>query len=212
MESNSSDFLKEIEAAQHDDHRWGMLLDSFRSKLRVMVDLRMHALVRGRVDPSDIIQEAFVDASQRLPEYVANPVVPFYVWLRSLTAQRLSLAHRRNLGTQSRNAIREVSMFPSAIQSATSAAIAAQLVGKLTSPSSAAIAAEQKLRLEAALEELEPIDREILVLRHFEEMTNAESAAVLDLRPTAASNRYVRALGKLKLVLDRRLENPSEFC
>lgn len=87
-----------------------------------------------------------------------------------------------------------------------------QLVGKLTSPSSAAIAAEQKLRLEAALEELEPIDREILVLRHFEEMTNAESAAVLDLRPTAASNRYVRALGKLKLVLDRRLENPSEFC
>jgi RNA polymerase sigma-70 factor, ECF subfamily len=212
MDSNSLEFLQELDAAQHDDRLWGKLLDRYRSRLRSMIDLRMHALVRGRVDPSDVIQEAFVDASQRLPEFVDNPTVPFYVWLRSLASQRLSLAHRRNLGVQARNAGREVSIFHSPFPAATSAIIAAQLVGHLTSPSSAAIAAEQKLKLQSALDELEPIDREILVLRHFEEITNAEAAAVLGLRPTAANNRYIRALGRLKSALDRRVDHPSEFC
>ena len=211
MEPNSAEFLVELQQAQHDDRLWGTVLESFRARLRGMIELRLHAKVRGRVDPSDVIQETFVDASQRLSEFFENPAVPFYVWLRSLAGQRLALAHRRNLGTKARDAGREVSLYNQPLPGATSAALAAQLIGHLTSPSSAAVVVEQKLQLQTALDQLEPIDREILVLRHFEEMTNAESAAVLGLRPTAANNRYVRALERLRSVLHRHAESPSEF-
>jgi RNA polymerase sigma-70 factor (ECF subfamily) len=176
-----------------------------------MVDLRMHSMIRGRVDASDIIQEAMIDASQRLPEFLDNPSVPFYVWLRALTGQRLAAAHRRNLGTKARDAAREISLFNQPFSAATSAVIAAHLIGQLTSPSNAAIQEEQKIRLQVALDELEPIDREILVLRHFEELSNAEAAAVLGLRPTAANNRYIRALCRLKSVLRLTPDSPSEF-
>ncbi len=197
-EETEFDELSRLVAAQRDDRVWGEILEQYRGRLRTMVDMRMNSLVRQRVDPSDVIQEAMIDASQRLPEYIENPSVPFYVWLRSLTNQRLAHAHRRNLGTKCRDAAREISLFHEAYPSATSAAIAARLAGQFTSPSNAVMLEEQKLKLQLALEKLEDIDREILVLRHFEELTNAEAAAVLGLQPTAANNRYIRALGRLK--------------
>lgn len=204
------EILDQLRLSQHDDRAWGQLMERYRGRLKTMVDLRIHALVRRRVDPSDIIQEAMIDASRRLPEYLENPAVPFYVWLRLLTGQRLSNAHRQNLGTQSRNAAREISIDRQSIPSATSAAIAAELIGQMTSPSQKAVEVEQKLALQQALDELSELDREILVLRHFEDLSNSEAAAVLGLQPTAANNRYIRALGRLKSVL-RSFSNESEL-
>ncbi|MEQ1903893.1 MAG: sigma-70 family RNA polymerase sigma factor [Pirellulaceae bacterium] len=208
---DEAETLELLRCSQLDDVGWGRLLESFRPRLRTMIELRMHSLIRGRVDASDIIQEAMIDASQRLPEFLENPSVPFYIWLRSLTGQRLAAAHRRNLGTKARDSAREISIFEQPFPAATSAIIAANLIGQLTSPSNAAILEEQKLRLQHALDELEPIDREILVLRHFEELSNAEAAAELGLRPTASNNRYIRALCRLKSVLRNYQDSPSEF-
>jgi RNA polymerase sigma-70 factor, ECF subfamily len=211
MDQNSIEFMQDLCRAQTDNSFLGELLESHRARLRNMINLQMNELVRGRVDPSDVIQEAFVDATKRLPEFIGNPAVPFYVWLRSLATQRLAHVHRYHLGTQARDAGREATPYYHPLPAATSAAIAARLVGSLTSPSSAAVAAEHSLLLKKAMDALEPIDREILVLRHFEELTNAEAAAVLGLRPTAASNRYVRALEKLRAALQDRPSHSSEF-
>jgi RNA polymerase sigma-70 factor (ECF subfamily) len=137
--------------------------------------------------------------------------VPFYVWLRLLAHQRLVTLTRRHLGAKARNAHREISLYEAPYPAATSAALAARLVGHLTTPSSAAVLAEMRLCLEAALNDLDAIDREILVLRHFEELTNAEAAAVLRLSPSAASNRYVRALGRMRIALGHFTNGNSEF-
>lgn len=180
---------------------WDEITRQFGSRLRAMIQVRMQPRIRGRVDPSDVLQETYLEASRRLSEYLDDPRVPFYVWLRSLAAQRLVTFQRRHLGAQARNAYREVSLPIDPWSAATSAVLADNLIGQLTTPSAAAVLAELRTRLEAALEELDEMDREILVLRHFEELTNAEAAAVLGLKPSAACNRYVRALGRIKGVL-----------
>jgi RNA polymerase sigma-70 factor (ECF subfamily) len=177
------------------------LLSNYRDRLRRMVRLRMDQRLFGRVDPSDVIQEAYLEAFRRLDEYLANPQVSFFLWLRFLTGQQLSLAHRRHLGIQARDANREISLHHSVLPAANSAMLAAQLVGQLTSPSMAAMRTEQQLKLQEALNVMAPIDREVLVLRHFDQLSNIETAEVLGIRPTAASNRYVRAIERLRDVL-----------
>jgi RNA polymerase sigma-70 factor (ECF subfamily) len=166
-----------------------------------MVALRLDQRLQGRVDPSDVIQESYIDAARRLPNYAANPPMPFFLWLRYLAAQRLSEQHRRHLGAKGRDAGREISLYQGAFPEATTAHLAAHLLGRLTTPSQAAIRVEQRLRLQEALNALEPIDREILALRHFEQLSNGEAAEVLGLDKSAASKRYVRALVRLKDVL-----------
>ncbi len=178
------------------------LFAAYRLRLRLMVRLRLDRRLQGRVDPSDVLQDAFLDVTQRLPEYIAHPDMPFYLWLRLLTGQRLLALHRRHLGAQMRDAGQEVSLYRGAFPQASSASLAAQLLGRLTSPTQAAIRAELQIKLQEALNELDPIDREILTLRHFEELTNTETATVLGLQKAAASNRYVRALKRLKVVLN----------
>jgi RNA polymerase sigma-70 factor (ECF subfamily) len=157
--------------------------------------------LQGRVDPSDIIQEAYLDAARRLLEYRNNPTMPFYLWLRLLACQRLVDEHRRHLGAAARDAGREISLHRGALPETTGAALAAHLLGRLTSPSQAAIRAERKIRLQEALNSLDPIDREALAQRHFEELSNGETAAVLGLDKSAASKRYARALIRLKEIL-----------
>lgn len=191
------------EAAAGDQQKLGVLLDRYRDRLRRMICLRLDRRLQGRVDASDIIQDAYLEASQRLPDYLNDPAVPFFVWLRFLTAQQVALAHRHHLGIQARDAGREVSLYRGALPEATSAALAAQLVGGLTSPSSAAGRAEMKIRLQEALNSMDPKDREVLALRHFEELSNTETAQVLGIKPTAACNRYVRALEHLKQILSK---------
>lgn len=177
------------------------LLERYRSRLRRMVELRLDARLRGRVDASDVIQEGYLDAMRRLEEFVREPTVPFYIWLRFLVGQRVQEQHRRHLGTTGRDVGREVSIYRSAMPGASTGAIAARLLGNLTSPSQAAVRAERKLRLQEALNRMEPLDREVLVLRHYEQMSNGDAAAALGLDKSAASKRYTRALTKLKEIL-----------
>ena len=124
------------------------------------------------------------------------------VWLRFLTAQKLLVLHRRHLGAKVRDAAREISLYRGALPEASSAALAAQLVGHRTTPSAAAMRAEMQIRLQEALNGMDALDREVLALRHFEELSNGEVAQVLGLSKTAASNRYIRALGRLKEMLE----------
>ena len=118
------------------------LLGRYRDRLRQMVRLRMDRRMQGRIDPSDVIQEAYFEASRRLAEFLANPTMPFFLWLRFLTGQQLVAAHRRHLGIQARDAKREVSLGGGAFPEATSAALAAQFADQLSSPSAAAIRSE----------------------------------------------------------------------
>ena len=180
----------------------GRSLAHHRERLRRMVALRMDRRLQGRVDPSDVIQDAYLEAARRLPEYIREPApMPLFLWLRYLTAQALQTLHRRHLGAQARDAGREISIDGGRIPQATSAALAAQLLGHDTHASEAAIRAERKLRLEAALNSMDPIDREVLALRHFEQLSNAECARVLELSESAATKRYIRALRRLKEIL-----------
>jgi RNA polymerase sigma-70 factor (ECF subfamily) len=172
-----------------------------RDRLRALVRLRMDRRLAVRVDPADIVQEAFLDASRRLDDYAANPAMPPYLWVRFLTVQRLLMAHRQNIGAQARDAGREVALNPGSAPEASSQSLAIELVGRLTSPTRAAVKTEIQKKIQEALDALEPLDREILTLRHFEELNNNEAAAVLGLQKSAASNRYVRALSRLKAVL-----------
>jgi RNA polymerase sigma-70 factor (ECF subfamily) len=191
-------------AAQGDQQAWGALLLRSRDRLRRMVALRLDRRLQGRVNPSDIIQDAYIDASARLADYARQPEMPFFLWLRFLTGQRLLRVHRQHLGAEIRDVGREVSLYRGALPEATSAALAAQLLGRDTHPSEAAIRAERQIRLQEALNSLHPIDREVLALRHFEQLTNAEAARVLDLQESAAAKRYVRALKRLRVILDAR--------
>jgi RNA polymerase sigma-70 factor (ECF subfamily) len=189
-------------AAEGDLAPWGELLQRLRDRLRRMVVLRLDSRLQGRVDPSDVIQEAFIDATRRVGDYAAETSpMPFYLWLRFLVGQAILEQHRRHLGALARDAGREVSLYRGPMPEATSAAIVAHLLGRQTSPSQAAIRAERKIRLQSALNQMDPIDREVLVLRHYEQLSNGEVATVLDLDKSAASKRYARALVRLKDIL-----------
>lgn len=172
-----------------------------RERLKQMVRLRMDRRLQGRVDPSDVLQEAYLECAKRFAEYQANPSMPFYLWIRFLTGQKLIDLHRRHLGTKMRNAGQEVSLYRGALPQASSESLAAQLLGRLTSASRAAIRAETQIRVQEALCNLDPMDQEVLTLRHFEMLTNEETAQVLGIKKTAASNRYIRALKRLKEIV-----------
>jgi RNA polymerase sigma-70 factor (ECF subfamily) len=185
-------------AGDGDQEAAAELFDLYRDRLRRMVKLRMDRRLQGRVDPSDVLQDAYLDLARRLNEYAANPAIPFFLWLRLLTGQRLLALHRRHIGAQMRDAAQEVSLQHGSLPQASSVSLAEQLLGELTSPTQAAIRTEMQLRLQEVLNAMEPLDREVLVLRHFEELSNHETAAVLGIQKSTASNRYIRALKRLK--------------
>lgn len=195
------DEIEQLQRAGDDKAMWGRLLESYRPRLRQMLQLRIQGRLQGRIDSSDVIQEAYLDATRRLPEFLEHRRVPFYVWLRGLAEQRMAQTLRRHLGAQARDARREVSLYEQECDAATSAVLAARLVAQWRSPSSAAALEEQRHQLLAALANLGTADREILALRHFEGLTTTETAAVLGLSVPATCNRYVRALTRLKQLL-----------
>jgi RNA polymerase sigma-70 factor (ECF subfamily) len=189
-------------AAAGDQQALAALFSRYGDRLRKMVRLRLDRRLSGRVDTSDVLQDAYLDVARRFPEYAAAPSVPFYLWLRSLTGQRLIDLHRRHLGAEMRDAGREVSLHRGALPAASSASLAQHLLAGLTSPTQAAVRAEMQLRLQEALNSMDAIDREVVVLRHFEELSNSEAAAVLGIETAAASKRYIRAIRRLKAILD----------
>jgi RNA polymerase sigma-70 factor (ECF subfamily) len=200
--SNDPSELEQLrQAAAGDERSLTNLFTRYRSRLKRLVKLRLDPRVQGRVDPSDVVQEAYLEICRKLADYLRQPTLPFFLWLRLLTGQKLALVHRQHLGVQARAAGREVSLYRGALPEASSAALAAQLLGKLTTPSQAAVKAELKLRIQEALNSMDAMDREVLTLRHFEQLSNAETALVLSITPTAACNRYVRALERLRGIL-----------
>jgi RNA polymerase sigma-70 factor (ECF subfamily) len=184
-----------------DPQALGELFDRPCERPRLKVHLRLDHRLRGPVDASDVLQGAYVGALERFPYFLQDRPMPFFLWLRFITEQRLQIVHRRHLGTNARDAGRDVSLGRRAFPPVSSEPLAAQLVGKHLSPSQEAMRAEMQSRLHAALETMNPIDREILALRHFEQLTNSETAQVLGLREDAASQRYGRALIRLKDML-----------
>jgi RNA polymerase sigma-70 factor (ECF subfamily) len=201
MNESNDDFRLVQRAAAGDAAAAGEAMVRHRARLRRMVEARLDRRVRGRVDPSDVLQDGFADAFAKLPGYLANPKLPLFLWLRLIVGERLAKVHRDHLGAQARDAAREVSLYRGPMPAASSAALAAHLLGRETSPTQAAVRAERLLRLQEALNALEPLDREVLSLRHFEELTHAEAARVLDIGEAAAAKRYLRALKRLKDVL-----------
>jgi RNA polymerase sigma-70 factor (ECF subfamily) len=198
--TTTDDLLRRARAG--DEAALGTLFMRYRDRLRQMIRLRLDRRLSGRIDSSDVLQDAYLDVARRFPEYAAEPAVPFYIWLRAVTGQRLVDLHRRHLGAEMRDAGREVSLYRGALPAASSASLAQQLLAGLTSPTQAASREEMQLRLQEALNSMDPIDREVVVLRHFEELTNAEAAEVLGIDTSAASKRYIRAIRRLKAILD----------
>jgi len=181
-----------------DDAALAVLVERHRDRLERMVRLRLDRRLQGRVDPADVVQEACLAVLGKFPQYTADPRLPFFLWLRLEVGQKLVDVHRFHLGTRMRDAGQEVSLHRGALPQVTSLSLAEHLLGKLTTASQAAMRVELKLRVQEALNSMDAQDREVLILRHFEELSNAEAAQVLGIKASAAVNRYVRALKRLK--------------
>src|SRR5262245_24229812 len=184
-----------------DDQALGELFMLHRERLWRMLYVRLDQRLAARVAPDDVLQEAFLDVARRIGEYLAAPAVPFYVWLRFLTVQRMLMVQRAHLGARMRDVGQEVALPDDGAAFASAESMAGQLVGHMTSPSQAAMRRELQDRLRAALAEMDPLDREVLALRHFEELGNNEVAQVLGITRDAASKRHVRALKRLRDIL-----------
>src|SRR5687767_5947777 len=195
-------------AAAGDGAAWGELLTAHQERLRRMVAFRMDPRLRGRVDAADIVQDAFVAASADRGAYFGTPapVPPLFLWLRGVVSNKLLEVHRHHLGTRMRDAKREVGLDGGGDGAGrkwdeTAGALYGQLTAGLTRPSVAAVRGEMKVRLAEALDAMDPTDREVLALRHFEQLSNGEAAQVLGIQERAAAKRYLRALGRLKEIL-----------
>jgi RNA polymerase sigma-70 factor, ECF subfamily len=199
MDSTPSDSTDPINRLRGGDQ--GALAELFarhRDQLRRMVELRLDSRLQARLDPSDVLQEAFLDVNHDLEAYLADPKLPPLLWLRLHVGRRLTTLHRQHLGTKMRDAGLEISLYHGALPEASSAALASMLLGRITSPTQAAVRAERLLRVQEALNSLDPIDREVLALRHFEQLGRAEAAQVLEISQEAGAKRYFRALKRLK--------------
>ena len=197
MREESSETAAWLARARAGDHSvLAQLFDHHRGRLRRMVETRLDPRVTARVDPSDVVQEAFLDAEKRLASDLEKPAVSCFVWLRGLTWERLLKTHRHHLGAARRDAAREL-----ALPDASSVTLAETLVSPGTSPSLAFARDEMCVLVRRALAALKPADREVIVMYHFEDLTNSEMAQVLGLTESGASMRHGRAVFRLKRLL-----------
>jgi len=173
-----------------DGDAFGPLFERYRERLWRMVHFRLDPRLTGRLDAEDVVQECFLEAGKRLQAF-HDDSKPFLVWIRLITQQTMIDLHRKHVGAKMRNAAREIGAPKSGV-------LSGFFVAHITSPSGAVMREEARQKIEQALEAMDEIDREVLLLRHFEELSNKEAAAVLGIQENAASNRYVRALGRLK--------------
>ena len=194
-----------------DEDALAELFSRHRERLWRIVHFRLDRRLMGRIDPEDILQEAYLNAAQRIQHYRDESPTSEFLWLRMIVTQTMIDVHRRHLGVQMRDARRDVSIHGKMFSPETSASLASQLVGHLTSPSQAAMRVELADQLAAAIAEMDTTDQEILALRHFEELANHEVAEILDIQVNAASMRYIRALKRLQEILARFQSVSTEF-
>jgi RNA polymerase sigma-70 factor (ECF subfamily) len=165
-----------------------------------MVAVRMDPRLAARVDPSDLVQEALMDAHQKLADYIRRRPLPFYPWLRRLAWECVVRLHRRHLQADRRSVLREQQP---ALPDESTAELADRLGGMASSPSGQAVRQELRDRLRCALAKLGERDREVLVLRYLEQLPTADIAAVLGISPGAVRVRHTRALTRLHALLGK---------
>lgn len=169
-----------------------------RDRLYQIVSARMDRRLAGRVDADDVLQEVYLDAVARIHHFIEHHSGSFFVWLRLVTTQTMANIFRRHLDAKKRDAKREISIYAGKANESPTSPLAMQLLGRLTSPSRAAIRVEAARQLEDAIASMKSMDQEIISLRHFEQLDNKEIAEVLGIAEKAASIRYIRALARLK--------------
>jgi RNA polymerase sigma-70 factor (ECF subfamily) len=178
------------------------LLERHRAAIRLMIDRRMDRVVQRRVDASDIVQDVLLEANRRLTDYLANPSMPFRLWLRHMARDRLIDAHRRHRVAASRSLDREVPLVTADDGDRSAADLAGNLADRELTPAAAATWHELERRFAVAVEQLDEADRQIVLLRHFEHLSTAEAAEALGLSKPAAGMRYLRAMRRLRVLLD----------
>jgi RNA polymerase sigma-70 factor (ECF subfamily) len=203
MERMKADETRAMEAEiRRDPDRFGVFVEQRREALRRMVELRMDPALRARLDASDVVQEACAEAVARLTTWLSDPSMPLHLWLRFITGQKLVQLQRHHLGTDKRSALRDVPLTFGGAPEASAVALANVIAESgVLSPSGVAMREEKFERLHAALASMKAEDREVLVLRHFEQLSNADVAHVLGLSQPGASLRYVRAAKRLREIL-----------
>jgi RNA polymerase sigma-70 factor (ECF subfamily) len=195
---NTIDLLQQ--AGTGDAQAVNELLERHRVGLRRMIEMRMDRRMARRVDASDVVQDVFLEASGRMADYLARPDLPFHVWLRQLAQDRIIDLHRRN-HAQRRDMDREQGMHQPRFGDQSSLDMAAQIQDDQLTPAAATLRREMEQRFQEALDLLDEDDREIILLRHTEQMGNQEAADYLGLSPAAAGMRHTRALRRLKEIL-----------
>ena len=173
------------------------VFSQYRDRLRRIIKFRLDYRIAGRVSDSDVLQETYISAAKKLEHFAQQPQMPAFLWLRLLVGQQFIDLHRQHLQAEKRDVRKEVSLQQNVPSPHTSMAIAAQLAGPMTAVSEIVARAERIERLEATLNQMDAIDREVIALRHFEELSNVETAKVLGIETAAASKRYVRAMSRL---------------
>ena len=206
-EASGSKSLDQSELAQRicrgDREALGELFAVYRPRLWRMVTFRLHPGLQGRIDADDVLQDAWLRAIERIDHfYKEAEETSSFLWFRSIVIQTLLDLHRFHLGAQKRSTARERSIESGWSTGSTSSCLAFHLSDSARSPSSNASHAELTKQLDAVLLGMNEVDREILALRHFEALSNSEVAKLLELSEQAASVRYVRALGRLKQILE----------
>jgi RNA polymerase sigma-70 factor (ECF subfamily) len=183
----------------------GLLFERHRARLARMVEVRMGPRIRGRIDPSDVVQESLAAASQRMARYADERPLPFYPWLRQIAWEKLVHLHDRHLRAAKRSVAREQNLRPE-ISDESVVQLAERFIGPATSPSGAAVRKELRERVRIALNTLSDEDREVLLLRYLEQLSSQEIADIMGTSEAAVNMRHMRALERMR----KRLHKPGE--
>jgi RNA polymerase sigma-70 factor (ECF subfamily) len=195
-----------LEAARRGDNdAVNQLLEKHRGPVRRLVEMRLDRKVQQRVDVSDVVQDVLVEASGRLEKYLNNPAMAFHLWMRQIAWDRIIDTYRRHRVSAKRNMDRERPMSIAGGNDQSSIELAGQFCDPGMTPATAATQREIAAKVEAVLERLADQDREIILMRHYEHLSNFEIAEVLGLNPPAASMRYLRALRRLRELLEQEV-------
>lgn len=193
-----------------DDDAVNQLLEKHRAPIRRLVELRLDRKVQRRVDVSDVVQDVMVEASGRLQKYLDDPAMAFHLWLRQIAWDRIIDTYRRHRVSAKRSMDREQPMSAPAGPDQSTMEFAIQLCDPGLTPATAATQREIALKVEAAIERLNEQDREIILMRHYEHLSNQEIADSLGLNPPAASMRYLRSVRRLRELLETGEDDNSE--
>jgi RNA polymerase sigma-70 factor (ECF subfamily) len=204
-DDENADLMRRV--SEGDENALDQLFSVHRDRLLRMIRLRLDRRIQGRVDSTDILQEAYLDVFKNLGEYIESPSTSFFIWLRNVVGLKLAEVHRRHLAIQKRDVRRDISIYRGALPALNSVSLAAQLLGQLTTPSQTAMKTEMRIRLQEVLDCMDEIDCEVIAMRHFEQLNSQEVADVLGMSKSGASSRYIRAIQRLK----EELSQFSEF-